>query len=114
MKKQWHRVIFLLLMIGLPLFAAAAADVSFNKVTSQPMSLAQPAHTAHGVDCDMPCVAEHGAACELGQACTACVPSANDSGLARHLPLPSAYQALPVHYPPSHISGVSERPPSAG
>jgi hypothetical protein len=114
MKTHWHRAIFLLLMTGLPLFAAAATSMSFCQTAPLEMVHVDAAQEV-GNDCAAPCSHGQNNACESGHACGPCVPPLADAfRLSHSIFLLPAFPAPVTADHSSHIAGLPERPPMVG
>lgn len=114
MTRFWHRIIFLLLLIGLPLFGAASTSMSVC-APYQEMSRVAVDHHVESSNCALPCPTARGTACEVGNACGSSLSLLVDTPRLTHsLALLSVYQPVAVYYPASHIPELFERPPLAG
>jgi hypothetical protein len=114
MKIHWRRAIFLLLMIGLPLFAVAATSMSFCQTTQMEMVQVDAAEETSG-NCAIPCSHAQNNFCESGHACGTCIPPLADvPRLSHSIFLLSAYPPPFSADHSSHITGLPERPPMVG
>jgi hypothetical protein len=115
MKTHWHRAIFFLLMIGLPLFTVAATTMSFCQASQQEMLDVSAIKEATN-DCSTPCSSGQRNMCESGQACGAsCAPPlASAPRQFYSVSLLLIYQNSVAALHPSHIAGTLDRPPRVG